>query len=450
MASFKWLFFTLHLLLIFTEIASDGLLDPGNDRNSHAVSGSEVASDPSLLLELDQLKSKISLLESSISERVDKLRAKDEKVEELEKILASKSAALESLQTQFQLIQEQKSLNAKEQVGKANARADELEKQNDILKKEIEAQNKQKDNLVGRANEAEEKIQELNLKLENLQRINEEQKSRIRKTERALRVAEEEMVKAKMEASSISKQLQEIHEGWLPRWLAVHLVHCQSIIVTHWNEHGRPALNLSMKKALEKKSELETWVKPHIHTFQTEWIPMIKEHCREFARNIEPQLNILSTKTIDFYHASKNYMEPHIVRAQEFLIPYYEDTKKFTEPYIDHIAFIVKPHVDKATAFLKPYSKKAIRHYRKFMKSARLYHQQVQTTIHDKLKNNEYTEPFATKELAWLMASALVSLPVLFLLNMSTALFRKAPKKRSRSHHKSHTHRRAKRVHQEK
>lgn len=40
--------------------------------------------------------------------------------------------------------------------------------QNDILKKEIEAQNKQKDNLVGRANEAEEKIQELNLKLENV------------------------------------------------------------------------------------------------------------------------------------------------------------------------------------------------------------------------------------------------------------------------------------------
>nr|GMC58406.1 centrosome-associated protein CEP250-like isoform X3 [Ipomoea batatas] len=105
MASFKWLLFTLHLLLIFTEIASDGVPDPGNDRNSHAVSGSEVASDPSLLLELDQLKSKISLLESSISERVDKLRAKDEKVEELEKILASKSAALESLQTQFQLIQ---------------------------------------------------------------------------------------------------------------------------------------------------------------------------------------------------------------------------------------------------------------------------------------------------------------------------------------------------------
>lgn len=38
----------------------------------------------------------------------------------------------------------------------------------DILKREIEAQNKEKVNLVGRANVAEEKMQELNLKLENV------------------------------------------------------------------------------------------------------------------------------------------------------------------------------------------------------------------------------------------------------------------------------------------
>lgn len=51
---------------------------------------------------------------------------------------------------------------------------------------------------------------------------------------------------------------------------------------------------------------------------------MMKEHCREFGRNIEPQLNILATKTIDFYHTSKKYMEPHIVSIKELLIPYYE------------------------------------------------------------------------------------------------------------------------------
>ncbi|CAH9103908.1 unnamed protein product [Cuscuta europaea] len=74
----------------------------------------------------------------------------------------------------------------------------------------------------------------------------------------------------------------------------------------------------------------------------------------------------------------------------------------------------------------------------------------VQTTIHAKLKDNTFTEPFATKELAWFMASALLSLPVIFLLNTFSAFFRKTPKKRSRSHHKSHTHRRSKRVHPEK
>ncbi|CAH9110401.1 unnamed protein product [Cuscuta europaea] len=451
MASFTLLCYAIHLLLISGKIASDGLPNPAGTReNGDAMSGSEFPSDPSLLLQLDQLKSKISLLESSLNEKVERLRASDEKIDELEKILVSKSTSLESLKREFQLIQEKRSFDAKEQADKANAHAGELVKQIDILKTEIEIQNKEKDNLVSRTKIAEEKIHELNLKLENLQRINEEQKSRILKTEHAILVAEEELMKAKIEASSMSKKLQEIPNGWLPPWLAVHAVHCQSHIVSFWNEHGRPALDRTIKKVLEKKSEVEMWLEPHVHTFQTKWIPLTIKHCQEFTRNIGPQLTILAAKTTDVYRESKNYLEPHIVRAHEVLIPYYEKAKKFTKPGIDHIVLIVKPHVDTASAFLRPYSKKAIRNYRKFAKSARLYHQKVQTTIHDKLKDNTFTEPFATKELSWFMASAVLSLPVIFLLNRSSAFFRKTPKKRSRSHHKSHTHRRSKRVHPEK
>ena len=103
--------------------------------------------------------------------------------------------------------------------------------------------------LEARANIAEKKIHELNLKLENLQKIGDEQKTRVRKAEHLLKVANEEMLMAKLEAASISEELVKVHRWWVPRWLAVHLRYFQSYIVTHWNDHGRPALDLLIQKA---------------------------------------------------------------------------------------------------------------------------------------------------------------------------------------------------------
>ncbi|KAF3680226.1 putative rho GTPase-activating protein 7-like [Capsicum annuum] len=65
----------------------------------------------------------------------------------------------------------------------------------DVLRRETEAQNKKKDTLEISTNEAKEKILELNLKLES-----------------------EEMMKAKLEAASISKQLEEVLLGMLPAY----------------------------------------------------------------------------------------------------------------------------------------------------------------------------------------------------------------------------------------
>ena len=62
--------------------------------------------------------------------------------------------------------------------------------------------------LEARANVAEKKIHELNLKLENLhkrkKKNGDEQKTRVRKAEHLLKVAEEEMLMAKLKAASIS------------------------------------------------------------------------------------------------------------------------------------------------------------------------------------------------------------------------------------------------------
>ena len=103
--------------------------------------------------------------------------------------------------------------------------------------------------LEARANIAEKKIHELNLKLENLQKIGDEQKTRVHKAEHLLKVAREEMLMAKLEAASVSEEFVKVHRCWVPHWLAVHLRYFQSYIVTHWNDHGRPALDLLIQKA---------------------------------------------------------------------------------------------------------------------------------------------------------------------------------------------------------
>lgn len=366
----------------------------------------------------------------------------------MENIIQEKSATIASLQSDIQALQG--SLDAKEQVGRAHARVGELENQVEKLRKEIETQNKKRDALETQVKVSEQKVLELNSKLESLHRINDEQKSRIRKTERALQVAEEEMMKAKLEANTVSKELIEVREAWIPHWLATHLLHCQSFIVTHWREHGSPAFDVTFQKALQKKAEVEKWSEPHIETVKTIWIPIMKDQWLRFATQFGLHVKSLTAKTIEVYHASKNTIEPHVAKVQEMVDPHFQEVKKVTKPYIDQVTTLTKPHVDKAHLLMKPYTKKVIRTYRKCIRAATKYHRQVQATIHEKLKSHDLTKPLATDELVSLMAFALMAAPLIFLFNVVSSIFCKKPKKRTHNSHTSHTRRRAKRVHPEK
>ncbi|XP_042482815.1 uncharacterized protein LOC122063171 isoform X6 [Macadamia integrifolia] len=133
-------------------------------------------------------------------------------------------------------------------MGKAHAWAGEHVKQVEKLKGELEAQKRNKEALEARGSEAQNKIDALNMKLENLQKINDEQKIRIHKTEHSLQVAEEEMMKANFEVNSKIKDLMEL------------------VVAEHWNKHGKPAMDIVVKKALEKKAQAHKWAEPHIET----------------------------------------------------------------------------------------------------------------------------------------------------------------------------------------
>ena len=64
-------------------------------------------------------------------------------------------------------------------------------------------------------------------------------------------------MKAKFEATSKMNKLMEVHSAWLPPWFAVQLSRGQAFIQMHWNEHGKPALDMVIQKALMKKDLAE-------------------------------------------------------------------------------------------------------------------------------------------------------------------------------------------------
>ncbi|XP_073034366.1 uncharacterized protein [Primulina eburnea] len=296
------------------------------------------AADASSELELLQLKSKITYLETSIEEKTGELKEKDGSIEHLEKVIQEKSNVLVSLQSTVQSLGEKETLDVKGRPGEVDARMNNIKKQIINLKKEIEVQNEKKDALEVQANIAEKKIEGMKLNLENLQRINDEQKSKIRNAQRALQVAEEKMLKVKLEASSISKQLEEVRQAWLPSWLSTHLVHFQSFVLRHWDEHGKPVLDLTIRESLKKKSEVEKWMRPHVETFKKQWLPTIKSRCKTFVDDFQPLVQSLSTQAIDYYHVAHSAIEPHVVKVLEVTDPYFQEAKMFTKPYVDQVS----------------------------------------------------------------------------------------------------------------
>ncbi|ESQ54056.1 hypothetical protein EUTSA_v10025225mg [Eutrema salsugineum] len=401
-------------------------------------------SDGSSKIQLDQLNAKIRSLESQIDENTREVKVKDDLVAEKEKLLKEKEDKIASLQTEVSSLQG--SSDSAKQLGKAQARVVELEKQVEVLRNFLEQKNKEKASTEARTNEAEKKLSELNSSLDKLQKVNEEQKNKIGKLERAIKIAEEEMLRTKLEATSKTKELLKAHGSWLPPWLAVHWFNFQTYADTHWEAHGKPAVETVILKVSEAKVQAQKWAEPHVENVKTKYIPAVKE---TVATHVQPHVRTLSIKAKECYQASKNAVSPHIVTVQELVDPYYQEAKKFSKPYVDQVATATKPHVDKIKVAMKPYTTKVIIVYTEFLETATTYHHQVQAHVEQKLKSHELSEAFATNEFVWFAASALLALPIFLAYKVLSSLFcTKTKKPVKHPHH--HGRRKTKRGHTDK
>ncbi|VVA28294.1 PREDICTED: myosin heavy [Prunus dulcis] len=456
MATSKILVFSIFLALLFSRITAD----PPLPNDGASASAPEVAGS-SLKLKLELLQLKVSLLESSLDEKNRELKEKDESIRQMEKIIQEKSNSIALIQSGIESVQGRDSLDVVELTDKSHVQAGGLEKQVKRLREDIIMQNKRKDELETRASIAEQKIRELSLKLENLQKVSDGQKIGIRRTERDLQVAEEEMMMEKFGISSISRDLTEAHGGWLLHTFAVHIGNFQSYIVTYWNELGRPALDLGIEKALEMKTQVEVWAELNIESIRTEhfrkchvelsyqfqdvynkWIPSLKKQSFAFIACLKPHIQSIATNTVDVYHSSKSSIAPLVFKVQKLADPYIQEAKKFTDPYIDQVAMVTRPHFDKVSVVLQPCAEKVIYAYGQFIRTATFYHHEVE----EMLKGNEFTQSLASMEVAWFAAAALLALPAVFLFKLYSAIFRKKTKKRSYSSQENHTGRRLKRA----
>ncbi|KAL0372017.1 UNVERIFIED_CONTAM: hypothetical protein Scaly_0883300 [Sesamum calycinum] len=378
MAALKLFVLIGFLFLVLTGIIVDAdasISDVGVDADASipVVQGEPRSDGPDSIVS-EKLNSKISSLEFHIEEKIREIKDKDAVIAAKEKIIQEKSESIVSLKSEVASLQEKGKLDTAKQVDKAHARARELEKQVEKLKSNLDVQIKEKEQLKARESEADRKASQLNSKVESLQKIIDNQKAKLRKTERALQIAEEEIMKAKLEATSKSKELMEFYGAWLPPWLAVHFMRHQTLLEKHWKVHVKPALEPLMQKAIEKKAQAQEWAAPHLETMKTE-------------------------------------------------------LRKVSKPYIDQVATATRPHVDTLRSALKPYTQEAVDAYGKFLKSATIYHRHVQDRVEEKLKSHELTEPWATKELARFAASVLLALPVIFLLRTCASIFCKKEQK---------------------
>lgn len=109
----------------------------------------------------------------------------------------------------------------------------------------------------------------------------------------------------------------------------------------------------------------------------------------------------------------------HVAQVHESVDPYVKTVRAKSKPYVDHATKILSPHLEKAG----PYVKIANDHYQNVVSQATTYHEQLQDSVKGTMGKHEVLARWATKELIWFLASALLALPVVASLLVFSSVF---------------------------
>ncbi|KAJ7536697.1 hypothetical protein O6H91_12G078200 [Diphasiastrum complanatum] len=369
-------------------IAEKEQLDVANVRQAEDVEAD--LSKVAFANEVDDLKSKLKIIEGLLDKKEVSLQDKANRIHFLEN-------KLESIQVE---------------------RLPE-----NVRKLEFEIQT-----LKERAESSEAIVGELLAKNAKATRSIEQQQKRINSAEEALRLAEAALRRAESEAAKRTRDVSRAYEAWFPTWAASRIAQLQEKATAHWVAHGEPIFKVLVEKVSQNAEAAHHLAKPHIETFKMKWLSSLKMNLKELSTNLAHHMEIVKSTTSDSFKRAEAYISPHLKRAQEVIGPYTELARKKSSPYATKVSSFVQPYYKSFRSIFAPYTKKLHKLYKRSLRFAKTNHYQLQRSIKGALSRHEYSAKLASKEVIWFLASALLLLPALGILLLFSSHFGSAKK----------------------
>lgn len=359
-----------------------------------------------------ELRAHVEDLEAAAKTHASSLKRKDKKIRSLEKeILQLKDVGISDLKAKLAA------------AAQKNSGLD-LEVSN--LKEELERAKVENSFSLKRAEIAEAKADSFQLEASEKARLVDvvnEYKTKVRQLERALQIAQSGMLKAQKEAAAKSREMAQSADAWLPPWLATQSAKLYSLVTSRWATHGEPLVKHLHRAASVKAAQAGKFSKPYVRSFNKKVRPVVRSQWRKVKANVVPQYQRIKKLTVQYYKDGKKYLLPHLSKVHESVDPYVQTVRERSQPFVEQAASFLSPHLEKANSVAGPYVKIANEHYQSVVSQASTYHEQLQDSVKGTMGKHEVLARWATKELIWFLASALLALPVVASVLVFSSVF---------------------------